>query len=393
MSLKILVAPSGFKESLDAPEVAAAITSGVLRALPDAIVTCAPVADGGEGFTRALVTATGGTMHPVVVTGPVGESVASHFGFLGSDGPRTAVIEMAAAAGLRLVPRDLRDPLRTTTFGVGELILAALDEGAERLLVGCGDSGTNDGGMGMAAALGVRFLDVDANELDPVGANLARIVAVDVSGIDARLASVPIEVACNPRNVLCGESGVARVFGPQKGASPETVQRLADGLDHYACVIEHTTGLDVRTIAGGGASGGLGAGLAAWCGAELLPRWDVVSRYLDLEELLDDADLVVTAEGSLDSQTPNGKIPAELGRRARIRMVPVIALAGTIGQGAHAALRTGIEAFAGVLQRPCTLPEAIDDTERLLSDAAEQAMRMLRVGAMVFAPAVPVVAD
>jgi glycerate 2-kinase len=384
MSIRVLIAPSGFKESLDAPEVAAAVAEGVLRALPTAAVTLAPIADGGEGFTRALVAATGGTVHPAIVTGPVGDPVAAGFGMLGGTDRPTAVIEMASAAGLRLVPSDLRNPQATTTHGVGELIRHAIDAGAERIIIGCGDSGTNDGGMGMAAALGAQFLDADGNDLPARGDSLSQIAAVDLDGFDQRVLHTQIEVACNPRNVLCGEHGVARVFGPQKGASPETVEALAAGLDHYADVIEAATGSDIRTAPGGGASGGLGAGLAAWCGARLLARWDVITRYLDLDDLLDSADLVITAEGSLDKQTPNGKIPAEIARRARHRAVPVIALAGTLGDGASDTLRAGIGAFTGVLQRPCTLGEAINDAAGLVADAAEQVMRMLLIGDELF---------
>ncbi len=378
--MRVLIAPSGFKESLDAPEVGDAIARGVRRSAPHAEVRVAPVADGGEGFTRAVVAATGGSLQPVTVTGPVFQPVPASVGFVGGNGPRTAVIEMAAAAGLRLVPPDLRDPQLTTTVGVGELIAAALDHGARRLLVGCGDSGTNDGGMGMAHALGVRFLDRRGRDLAPIGANLADIVAIDTTGVDSRLCGLTVEVACNARNVLCGERGVARVFGPQKGASPDQVDRLAAGLENYAARIEALTGTDVRSVAGGGASGGLGAGLAAFCGATLLPRWDVVSRYLDLDGLIAWADLVLTAEGALDAGSAEGKLPAELGRRALVSGVPVVALAGTLGEGAGRALGAGLAAYTSILRRPCTLDDAIAATADLLVDAADQVMRLVAVG-------------
>lgn len=247
--LEILIAPSGFKESLEADEVATCIEAGVLAALPSAHIVKAPLVDGGEGFTKALVGATGGTLHPIEVTGPVGEPVGSHFGFLGGDGPRTAVLEMAAAAGLRLVPRELRDPLETTTYGVGELIAAALDLGAERVLVGCGDSGTNDGGAGMAQALGISLLGADGEHIGLGGRALAGFEAIDATQRHPRLDEVRIDVACNVHNVLCGADGVARVFGPQKGASPETVERLSAALERWADVIERYRGVDVRTSA------------------------------------------------------------------------------------------------------------------------------------------------
>ncbi len=385
MSMTVLIAPSGFKESLSVTEVTEAITDGVLRAMPDARILRAPMVDGGEGFTEALVDATGGSMRHVTVTGPVGDPVRSFFGILGGRGPKTAVIEMAAAAGLTLVPRDQRDPTRTTSYGVGELIEAALDFGAERLLIGCGDSGVNDGGVGMAQALGVRFRDHNGRELPFGGGALERLHSIDLAGLDSRLAKVRIDVAVNQHNILLGERGVARVFAPQKGASPKQVEQLERGLIRYAGVIRETTGLDIGMAAGSGASGGLGAGLIAFAGATLHPRYDIVMRYLAFDEMLGEADLVITAEGALDGQTPYGKIPAEVGRRARMLGIPVIALAGTIGKDVHVNFDHGIDAFASILKRPCTLEEAIGKAGKLLRRAAEDAMRMMQVGMMLAA--------
>ncbi len=391
MTLRVLVAPSGFKESLGAEEVADCIEAGVLRALPGAEITKAPMVDGGEGFTRALVEATGGTLHPLVVTGPVGEPVEAHFGFLGEagDGPCTAVLEMASAAGLRLVPREVRDPSGTTTYGVGELIRAALDAGAERILFGCGDSGTSDGGAGMAQALGVRLLDAEGEELGRGGGELARLSRMDMSECDHRLEGVQIDVACNWHNLLCGPKGVARVFGPQKGASPETVERLAGALENYAAVIERELGLDVREMPGSGASGGLGTGLHALLGATLHPRYDIVSRYLEIEGLLEKADLVFTAEGGIDFQTPNGKIPAEIARRAKRYGLPVIAIVGTIGKGAQINHDHGIDAFVSILQAPSTLEEAIEHAPELVTVCAEDVMRLVVMGQSMSPEAVP----
>ncbi len=385
MSMTVLIAPSGFKESLSVTEVTEAIADGVLRAMPDARILRAPMVDGGEGFTEALVDATGGSMRHVTVTGPVGDPVRSFFGILGGRGPKTAVIEMAAAAGLTLVPRDQRDPTRTTSYGVGELIEAALDFGAERLLIGCGDSGVNDGGVGMAQALGVRFRDHNGRELPFGGGALERLHSIDLAGLDSRLAKVRIDVAVNQHNILLGERGVARVFAPQKGASPKQVEQLERGLVRYAAVIRETTGLDIGMAAGSGASGGLGAGLMAFAGATLHPRYDIVMRYLAFDEMLGEANLVITAEGALDGQTPYGKIPAEVGRRARVLGIPVIALAGTIGKDVHVNFDHGIDAFASILKRPCTLEEAIGKAGKLLRRAAEDAMRMMQVGMMLAA--------
>lgn len=383
MSFTILIAPSGFKESLAAPEVAEHIAAGVLRAMPDASLIKAPMVDGGEGFTEALVDATGGTLHRVTVTGPVGQPVESFFGFLGARQRKTAVIEMAAAAGLRLVPRDRRDPTRTSSYGVGELIRAALDAGAQRVLLGCGDSGINDGGAGMAQALGARLLDATGNPIGRGGGELARLSRIDLSGLDARLRGVQLDAAVNWHNVLLGERGVARVFGPQKGATPAQVERLEAGLQNYAACIFAATGVDIAAAPGAGASGGLGAGFAALLGGTLHPRYEIVMQYIELDRLIARADLVLTAEGSLDGQTPFGKIPAEVARRAKLRGLPVIALAGTIGKGAQLNFSIGIDAFASILKRPCSLAEAIARADKLLERAAEDAVRMVNIGLLL----------
>ena len=380
MSLRILIATSGFKESLEADEVANCIETGILHVLPDAQIYKAPLVDGGEGFTKALVAATGGTLHNITVTGPVGKPVESYFGFLGNTDTKTAVLEMAAAAGLRLVPRDVRNPLITTTYGVGELIKAALDADAERILIGCGDSGTNDGGAGMAQALGVHLLDAAGKELGRGGGELVRLEQIELSDRDPRLEKVQIDVACNWHNLLCGDKGVARVFGPQKGASPETVEQLAAALDRYADIIERDLNMDVRQMPGSGASGGLGTGLYALLKAQLHPRYDIVMQYLEIDHLLSESDLVITAEGSIDFQTPRGKIPVEVARRAKNYQLPVIALAGTIGKEAEVNLEHGIDSFESILDAPCTLDEAIANAPELVTKAAERVTRAILVG-------------
>lgn len=380
MTFTVLVAPSGFKESLDVDDVAKAISAGVKRANPSARILLAPMVDGGEGFTKGLVEATGGKMKSVTVTGPVGKQVDSFFGFLGGSAKKTAVIEMAAAAGLRLVPRDLRDPTSTTSFGVGELIRAALDAGAKRILIGCGDSGINDGGAGMAVALGARLLDKAGRPIPTGGAGLADLATIDMSGIDKRLKKTRIDVAVNWHNMLLGPKGVARVFGPQKGATPDQVEQLEAGLENYAARIRDTLGVDVGAANGSGASGGLGAGLIAFAGATLHPRFDIVMQYLAFDRLLGKADLVITAEGSLDGQSPYGKVPCEVARRARALGIPTIALAGTIGKGVAETFDNGIDAFASIIKRPCSLEEAIAKGEKLLRRAAEDAMRMVMIG-------------
>ncbi|MGP2439437.1 glycerate kinase [Streptomyces sp. JW3] len=379
---RVVVAPSGFKESLSAPAAADAIAAGVRRVLPAAEIDRVPLVDGGEGTAVALAAATGGRLVALAATGPLGERIGTHFALLGTR--RTAVVEMAAVAGLSLVPRALRDPGATTTYGVGELIRAALDTGVRRVLVGCGDSGTSDGGAGALQALGARLLDADGFELPPGGRELTRLARIDPSGLDPRLMDTELLVACNPFNVLCGERGVARVFGPQKGATPAQAEHLSAALENWAHVLTRDLGArapDLRTGPGTGASGGLGAGLAA-LGARLLPRFGVFLDQLDsldLDARLARADLVLTAEGALDHQTPRGKIPAEVARRAKLHGRPVLALAGTLGEGAQDV--PGVDACHGILPAPMALAEALTRGAELLTDATERALRMILLGA------------
>ncbi|MGW6546517.1 glycerate kinase [Streptomyces massasporeus] len=382
---RVVVAPSGFKESLSAEAAADAIAAGVRRVLPGADLDLVPLVDGGEGTALALAAATGGRIVPTAATGPVGETIAAHFALLG--GGDTAVVEMAAVAGLSLVPRGLRDPGATTTYGVGELIRAALDTGVRRILVGCGDSGTSDGGAGALQALGARLLDAQGRELPHGGRELTRLHRIDPTGLDPRLTEVELLVACNPYNVLCGERGVARVFGPQKGATPAQVEELSAALENWAFVLTRDAAVpdsDLRSGPGTGASGGLGAGLAA-LGARLLPRFDVLLDHLDLDARLARADLVVTAEGALDLQTPRGKVPAEVARRAKLHGRPVLALAGTLGEGAGEV--PGVDACHGILPAPMELAEALLRAGELLTDATERALRMIVLGARLPAQA------
>ncbi|MCM2392477.1 glycerate kinase family protein [Streptomyces albipurpureus] len=380
MLTRFAIAPSGFKESLSAQSAAAAIAAGVRRVVPDAEIDLIPLVDGGEGTAEALASSSGGRLVRLSATGPTGERIGTHFALLG-DGDGTAVVEMAAVAGLSLVPRELRDPGATTTYGVGELIRAALDTGARRILVGCGDSGTSDGGAGALQALGARLLDADGHELSHGGRELRRLTRIDTSAIDPRLAATEIRVACNPFNVLCGERGVARVFGPQKGATPAQVEQLAAALEHWATVLTRDLRVpgDLFGGAGTGASGGLGAGLAA-LGARLLPRFDVLLDQVDLDERLARADLVITAEGALDHQTPRGKVPAEVARRAKRYGREVLALAGTIGEGAHQVRSVGVDAYSAILPAPVSLTEALSRGGEFLTDATERALRMVLIG-------------
>lgn len=387
---RVLVAPSGFKESLDADTVAHAIAAGVRRVLPGVTVDTVPIADGGEGTVTILARETRGTVVDEVVTGPVGDPVAATWARLGGTRSDTAVVEMAAAAGLRLVPADRRDPGATTTRGVGELIAAALDRGIRRIVVGCGDSGTSDGGAGALSALGARILDENGDELPDGGTHLARAHRLDLDGLHPGLADAEIVLACNIHNVLCGPRGVARVFGPQKGATPEQVDALSDALDRWADVLERDgtpTDLDLRYGGGTGASGGLGAGLAAGIGATLRSRFDVLLDSglsgVDLDDLIERADLVITAEGSIDFQTPKGKVPAEIARRAQHAGVPVLAIAGSLGAGAPDVHDIGIGAIASIIPVPMALADAVENGEDLLVEAAARSMRLLMLGSAV----------
>lgn len=379
--MKIVIIPSGFKECLSAEEVAASMDLGVRRFDPYVQTVMVPMIDGGEGFAETIVKIKKGKLISQEVIGPVHDKIESHFGIYEENGIKTAVIEMAAVAGLKLVPHAKRNPLQTTTFGVGQLIKAALDAKVTHILIGCGDSGTSDGGAGMAQALGVRFHDKQQQVLDiSGGGDLPQIAYIDNSDIDPRLANVQIDVACNWHNILCGDKGVARVFAPQKGASPEEVEQLAYNLEHYAQLIWQHKGIDVRTAQGSGASGGLGAGLLAFTEATLHPRFEIIMQYIQIEEHIKGADLVLTAEGCLDHQTPNGKIPAEVARIAGYLGVPVIAITGTIGEGASANYTSGIAAYTSIIQSPISLEKAMKNASAWIADSAETAVRQIQVG-------------
>ncbi|KAH7174910.1 glycerate kinase [Fusarium flagelliforme] len=387
-SMRVLVCPSGFKGSLQPSQAADCIEAGILAVEPLALVRKVPLVDGGEGFTQALVSATRGSLHHIPVTGPVGEIVMSFFGILGrnsKDEPVTAVLEMAAAAGLSLVPPSCRNPGRTTTVGVGQLILAALDAGATRILVGCGDSGTCDGGAGMLQALGAKLFDTNGSPI-PIGLggeSLLTLGSIDLSGVDNRVFKAKVDVAVNWHNVLCGPEGVANVFGPQKGSTPEQAARLSLAMEKLA---EVATGIlcdkNIRLGPGGGASGGLGTGLRL-VGATLKPRYEIVMQYINLHSIFNDCDLVITAEGGIDDQTPRGKIPAEVARLAKKHGLPVIAIAGTIGQGARVNYDIGIDAFTCIIQRPMSLDDAVLEAEKLTRESAETVMRIVVVGRML----------
>ncbi len=376
--MKIVIAPDSFKESLSALEVATHIRAGFREVFPNADYVLMPVADGGEGTVEAMVAATGGTVVHLGVSGPLGQPADAFFGLTG-DG-KTAIIEMAAASGLMLVPSEARDPLVTTTFGVGQLIVEALDRGARHFIVGIGGSATNDGGAGMLQALGVRLLDADGQALGPGGGELGRLETIDVSGLDPRLAGCCVEVACDVDNPLVGPRGASAVFGPQKGATPEKVALLDANLSHYAALIEAVLDVDVAHLPGAGAAGGLGAAFKAFLGADLKPGSEIVTTAVGLEAVLADADLVITGEGRIDGQTIHGKTPIGVASVAKRRGKPVIGIAGCLGSEAEAVFDHGIDAVFSVLSRSCSLSEAFAEAGDNLRVTARNVAATLRIG-------------
>jgi glycerate kinase len=376
--MRIVIAPQSLKGSLTAAEAGLAIAQGVRSVYPHAEITIVPIADGGEGTVQALVDATGGRFVQREVTGPLGEPVMAFFGILG-DG-QTAAIEMAACAGLPLVPPERRNPLITTTYGVGELIHAALEEHCTRLLIGIGGSATNDGGAGMAQALGAHLMTAEGNEIAPGGTALSTLAHIIPGTLDERLQACKVEVACDVTNPLCGPMGASAIYGPQKGATPEMVGELDAALAHYAQIIEQDLQRAVKDIPGAGAAGGLGAGLLAFLNAELRPGAQIVLEAVGLEEYLRSADLVITAEGQIDEQTAYGKSVGAVASLAKRYHLPVLALAGSLGMNYQSIYKLGIDAVIALPSRPMTLAYAMEHAAELVSDATERALRLIQVG-------------
>ena len=379
--MRILIAPQSLKGSLTAAEAGLAIAQGVQAVYAKAEIEIVPIADGGEGTVQALVDATNGKIIQQTVTGPLGKPVPAFFGLMG-DGS-TAAIEMASCAGLPLVPPDQRDPRITTTYGVGELILAALDHGSRHFIIGIGGSATNDGGAGMAQALGAALLSRQGTQIARGGAALATLAHISTSTMDPRLQECTLEVACDVTNPLCGPTGASAVYGPQKGATPEMVEELDSALAHYAQIIEQDLGMSVREIPGAGAAGGLGAGLIAFLHATLRPGAQIVFEAIHLEERIRTANLVITAEGQIDTQTAYGKSVGSVAEIAKRYGLPVLALAGSLGDNYRVVYELGVDAVATLPSGPMTLAFAMENAARLLSDAAERACRLIQVGAKV----------
>ncbi len=378
--MKIVIAPDSFKESLTALQVGTAIETGIKRILPDARCTIVPLADGGEGTVQSLVDATGGRFIKVNVTGPLGRQIQARYGFIKHTG--TAVIEMAAASGLALIRKRYRNPMRTSSYGTGELIADALRRGARRIILGLGGSATNDGGTGMAQALGVRFYDVNQRLIrrTAAGATLAQIERIDMSAVKPLLGKAELVVACDVDNPLYGRRGAAYVFGPQKGATPAMVRTLDKGLHRLADIIRRDLQIDVADVPGAGAAGGLGAGLLAFAGARLQSGIDIVMQATELRQHLKSADLVITAEGRIDAQTVCGKTPAGVARLAAEFALPVVAIGGGLADDARLVFAHGIHAIEAAVARDMSLPEALGSATHNLSNAAERVMCLLMTG-------------
>ena len=376
--MKIVIAPDSFKESLSAMAVATAIEAGFKDIFPQAHYIKIPVADGGEGTVKAIVDATSGRTVHQMVTGPLGQPVDAFYGLTG-DG-QTAVIEMAAASGLELVSPEQRNPMLTTSFGVGELILAALEQGVSRFVLGVGGSATNDGGAGMLQALGVRLLDGHGKAIAFGGAGLADLQCIDVSDLDPRVGHVVFEIACDVTNPLVGPMGASAVFGPQKGASLAMVEQLDCNFRHFADCIKRDTGIDVLPLEGAGAGGGIAAAMMVFLKGHLRHGIEIVLDAVGLREAMLGADLVITGEGRLDGQTIQGKTPIGVARVAQQLGVPVVAMAGCFGEGADAIHGHGIDAAFAIVNRPCTVLEALGEAQVNIRTTARNVAAALAMG-------------
>ncbi|AMH09178.1 TPA: glycerate kinase [Klebsiella aerogenes] len=376
--MKIVIAPDSYKESLSALDVATAIETGFREIYPHAEYVKVPVADGGEGTVEAMVAATQGHIVQVSVTGPLGEPVNAFYGLSGD--MRCAYIEMAAASGLESVPPTRRNPLLTTSWGTGELIRHALDAGVSQIIIGIGGSATNDGGAGMAQALGAKLLSAGQQQIARGGGALETLARIDLSELDPRLADCRIDVACDVTNPLTGPQGASAVFGPQKGATAAMIERLDRGLQHFAQIIDRDLDIDVLSLEGGGAAGGMGAALYAFCGANLRPGIEIVTDALGLADLVADADLVITGEGRIDSQTIHGKVPVGVAKVAKRFNVPVIGIAGSLTADVGVVHQHGLDAVFSVLYSVCTLEEALANAAANVRMTARNVAAVLQMG-------------
>ncbi|MDP4095862.1 glycerate kinase [Paenibacillus sp. P96] len=375
--MKILVAPDSYKGSLSAKEAAIYMEQGIRDVLPHAEVTIIPVADGGEGTVDAIVSAAHGTLHEVEVVGPIGDTVKSFFGVLRDD--QTAVIEMAAASGLTLVPAGRLNPMIATTYGTGQLIKHALDYGCRKIVIGIGGSATNDGGVGMAQALGVRFLNEQGTEISFGGGELSKIRRIDISNIDPRVKDCEIRVASDVTNPFCGPHGAAAIYGPQKGATSEMIKQLEHGMVHLSRLIREQLGIEIETVPGAGAAGGLGGGLIAFLSAKIGRGIDMVLETTEFEEIIQQVEIVFTGEGRTDSQTAQGKTAAGIAKIAKKYKKPVICISGSISTDVDSLYELGIDAIVAITQSPMTLEDAMRNAPSLIRQTTASVMRILLI--------------
>lgn len=384
--MRVVVAPDSYKECLRASEVAEAIRGGWLEGMPGAEVVCLPVADGGEGTVEAVVSAVEGELVSIEATGPLGERVEATYGLI--QGGKVAVLEMAAASGLMLVPEELRDPCKTSSFGTGEMMAHALDRGVEDIIIGVGGSATNDGGAGMAQALGYKLLNKRGEVLAPGGARLVQLDRIDSTACHPRLKDVNVYVACDVNNPLCGPTGASAVYGPQKGATPEDILILDHALSHFARIVERDLKVNLHEKPGAGAAGGVAGGLMAFAGATPENGLELIATLCGLPQAIASAHLVITGEGSLDGQSAYGKTPAGVAQMAQPYQVPVIALGGRVAEGAGELHGCGVTALFSISRGPQTLDEARQNAAENLHAAASQLARLWGAAAGGQAPLV-----
>jgi glycerate kinase len=372
--MKVVIAPDSYKGSLSAHEVALAIERGIKKVDPGIETIIVPMADGGEGTVQSLIDASGGKKIELTVHDPLFRNIKSFYGIMG-DGV-TAVIEMAAASGLPLLTFDERNPLITTTYGTGELIKDALNRGCLNFIIGLGGSATNDGGCGMAQALGVRLLDENGNEVSMGGGELSKIISIDISGIDQRIKNAEFLAACDVDNPLCGEKGASAVYGSQKGAYDGDIITLDNGLEHFAQLVKNQLSLNIKDLPGAGAAGGLGAGVLVFLNAILKRGFDIVSEVTSLSEKMENSDLVITGEGRIDIQTAFGKTPFGVAQVAKQKGIPVIAIAGSLDDNYQVLYNKGFDGIFSIIDQPMSLETAIEHTGELIENTAESLMRI-----------------
>lgn len=375
--MRFLFASDSFKGTLSSEKIIELLTTSANNIFPGCETVGVPIADGGEGTVDAVITATGGEKRRLTVHGPLMEEAESSYGVFHGD---FAIIEMASASGLPMVPEDRRNPLDTTTYGTGELIRDALKQGYRKISIAIGGSATNDGGMGAMRALGIRFLDGEGNQLEGRGCDLERVADIDLRNLDPAVAEADFTVMCDVNNPLTGPDGATYTFGKQKGGTQEILDRLEAGMKNYAAVIKEKLGMDVDKIAGAGAAGGLGAALCVFLHANLKSGIETVLDLIDFDGLLEGADLVVTGEGRMDWQSAFGKVPSGIGKRCRAKNVPAVAIVGGMGAGAEKIYEFGVDSILPTINGAMELREALERSEELYSGAADRMFRMLRAG-------------